>query len=106
MGQSKVSQVNCIISIPDPQKGVSLDLLSSHFEGGSQSGRPQYSAPYAIMTSLFSSSRPDPPQRAGDCRAEAEDSRGDGRDAKPVLLVGRQQPQPRHPTLLLQVYGQ
>lgn len=52
------------------------------------------------------SSRSDPPEGAGDRRAEAEDSRGDGGDAQPVLLVRRQQPQPRHPTLFLQVHGQ
>lgn len=50
--------------------------------------------------------RPDPPEGAGDRRAEAEDSGGDGCDAEPVLLLRRQQPQPRHPPLLLQVHGQ
>lgn len=58
-----------------------------------------------VFVSLVSS-RPDPPEGAGDRRAEAEDSRGDGSDAQPVLLIRRQQPQPRHPTLLLQVHGQ
>lgn len=54
----------------------------------------------------FVSSRPDPPEGAGDRRAEAEDSRGDGSDAQSVLLLRRKQPQPRHPTLLLQIHGQ
>lgn len=48
--------------------------------------------------------RSDPPEGAGDRRAEAEDRRGDGCHAEPVLLLRRQQP--RHPPLLLQVHGQ
>lgn len=35
---------------------------------------------------LLVTSRSDPPEGAGDCRAEAEDSRGDGRDAEPVVF--------------------
>lgn len=50
--------------------------------------------------------RPDPPEGAGDHGAEAEDCRGHGSDAQPVLLVRRQQPEPSHPALLLQVHGQ
>lgn len=51
-------------------------------------------------------SRSDPPEGAGDCRAEAEDSRGDGRDAEPVVLDRHHQPQHRRPALLFQVHGQ
>lgn len=61
---------------------------------------------YTNVSVSLVSSRPDPPEGAGDRRAEAEDSRGDGGDAQPVLLLGRQQPQPCHPALLLQVHGQ
>lgn len=61
----------------------------------------------AFIGRFFSvSSRPDPPEGAGDRRAEAEDSRSYGGHAQPVLLVGRKQPQPRCPTLLLEIHGQ
>lgn len=55
---------------------------------------------------LLVTSRSDPPEGAGDCRAEAEDSRGDGRDAEPVVLDRHHQPQHRRPALLFQVHGQ
>lgn len=68
-------------------------------------------APMVFICGLFGffssqSSRPDPPEGAGDRRAEAEDSRSDGGHAQPLLLIRRKQPQPRHPTLLLKIHGQ